>query len=87
MLGVAIGGAAVGFIEKQFPTLPTIPLVGRKGTIAIGAYFIAKKGGSLGHIARDVALAAAVLAGFELGSTGHISGDVAPQVSGVAAQV
>lgn len=86
-MGFAIGGAAVGFIEKQFPTLPTIPLVGKKGTIAIGAYFIAKKGGSLGHIARDVCIAAAVLAGHDLGASGKISGDVAPQVSGVAAQV
>jgi hypothetical protein len=89
MIEMAIGGAAYGFIEKQFPTLPTLPIVGRAGTIALGAYYFAK---SRGGIIRDVAIAAAVIAGYQIGSTGRISGldgDIAAQVSGggVAAQV
>ncbi len=87
MAGAALGGAALGFLEKQFPTLPTIPLIGRKGTIAVIAYFVAKKGGSLAHIARDVGIAAAAISGYELGGTGKISGDVADQVHGIASQV
>lgn len=87
MAGAALGGAALGFLEKQFPTLPTIPLIGRKGTIAVIAYFVAKKGGSLAHIARDVGIAAAAISGYELGGTGRISGDVADQVHGIASQV
>jgi hypothetical protein len=83
---IALGGAALGFLEKQFPNLPTIPLIGKKGTIVLAAYYFSKKGGSLGHLARDVAIAGAALAGNELGSTGKISGDVVPQVHGVAAQ-
>src|SRR5215510_12437840 len=67
-----LGGAAVSFLQKQFPNLPSIPIVGKKGTIAIGGYLLAKRGGSLSHIARDVAVAAAVLAGEELGRTGSI---------------
>lgn len=90
MFEFALGGAALGFIEKSFgASLPTVPVIGRKGTIAIGAYYFGKgKGG----IMRDVAIAAAVLAGYELGSTGKIAGEgvdgeVVRQISGVAAQV
>lgn len=82
-----LGGAAVGFIQKQFPNMPSVPVVGKKGTIALGGYYLAKRGGSMAHLARDVAVAAAVLAGEELGRTGTISGDVAPQVHGIASQV
>lgn len=76
----------LGFLEKQFPQIPTVPLIGKKGTIVLAGYYLSKRGGSLGHIARDVAIAGAALAGNELGSTGRISGDVAPQVHGVASQ-
>jgi hypothetical protein len=81
----ALGGAAFGFIEKSFPTLPTIPFLGRAGTIAIGAYFL---GGKRGGIMRDIALAAAAIAGYELGNTGKISGpDYQYGVHGIASQV
>lgn len=91
MVGSAIGGAALGLIEKLVPDLPTIPIIGRKGTIAIGAYFLHKHGVG-GGVLRDVAVAAAVLAGYQLGKEGRIDGDVmgdlAPQVSGnIAAQI
>ena len=91
LLGMGIGGAVVGFLEHQFgDKLPTIPLLGRKGTLAVGLYIFGKgKGG----IIRDATVAAAAIAGYELGSTGKITGDVVPQVSGyghragIAAQV
>jgi hypothetical protein len=93
MIGAGIGGAVLGFIEKTFPTLPTVPILGRAGTIAIGAYFLSRQGG-MGHggIVRDVALAAAVVAGYQIGKTGKIAGDVegdvmGDDVSGIAAQV
>jgi len=74
MIKMAIGGAALGFIEKSgfAASLPTIPLVGRKGTIAIAAYFL---GGKKPGLMRDVAIAAAVLSGYELGKEGKISGE------------
>jgi hypothetical protein len=90
MMNFALGGAALGFIEKSFgASLPTVPLIGRKGTIALGAFYLGKGKGGLW---RDVAIAGAVLAGYELGATGKISGDdmvgeVVSQVSGLAAQV
>lgn len=86
MLEFAIGGAAFGFISKQFgDKLPTLPVIGRSGTIAILAYWFGKgKGGLM----RDIAIASGVIAGYEIGTTGHISGMVEPQISGgIAAQV
>jgi len=53
--------------------LPAIPLVGRKGALAIAAYYYSRHGG--GAIARDVAIAAAALSGYELGKSGTVSGE------------
>ena len=76
MFSVGLGGLIYGYVEKKFPNLPTLPMVGRSGTIAIAAYFIAKNGG-MGHsgIVRDVGIAASAIAGYQLGGTGKISGD------------
>lgn len=76
IIGAALAGAVLGFIEAKFPNIPSIPLVGRKGTIAIAAYYLGKRGGPLGGpITRDVAMVAAGLAGYDLGKTGKISGE------------
>jgi hypothetical protein len=85
MLEFGIGGAVFGFVSKQFgDKLPTLPILGRSGSIALAAYWLGKGKGGL---VRDVAIAAAVIAGYEVGTTGHISGELAPQISGIAAQV
>jgi hypothetical protein len=91
-LGAAIGGAVFGFIEKSFPNLPTLPLLGRAGTVAVAGYFLSKRGGMGGSLVRDVTMAAAVIAGYELGKDGKISGDdevgsLAAQVRGISSQV
>lgn len=89
--GTALGGAALGFIEKQWPNAPTIPMIGRAGTIALAAYYFG--GRKSPGLMRDIALSGAAVAGYELGKTGKIAGedvlgDIAPQVGGaVAAQV
>ncbi len=82
IMGAAVGGAVLGFIDKQFPTLPTVPLLGRKGTLAVIAYFAGKQLRS--QIAFDVAKVAAGLAAYEFAQTGHVSGD---DLAGLAAQV
>jgi hypothetical protein len=70
-IGAAVGGFGVGFIEKQVgDKLPTLPIIGKKGAIAIAAYFFASKS----EIARDVCISAAAISGYELGKTGAISG-------------
>lgn len=90
MFEFAIGGAAYGFITKQFgDKLPTLPVLGRTGTIALAAYWFAKNKG--GGLAKDVAIAAACIAGYQIGTTGTISGEfdgeVTPQITGIASQV
>lgn len=76
MIGAGIGGAVFGYIESHFPNLPTLPVLGRAGTVAIACHFLRKQGG-LGHgvLVRDVGMAAAVIAGYQLGKTGKIAGD------------
>ena len=69
---VAIGAFVIGMIEKQGTNIPTVPVLGRKGTIALGAYFL---GGQKPGLARDVCLAATALAAFEFAKEGKVSGD------------
>lgn len=81
MVGYAVGGFAVGFIEKTFPSLPSIPVIGKKGSIAVAAHFLRGK-----HpIIADIGMAAAAISGYELGKSGVISGDV--MGGGIAAQM
>lgn len=86
MIAGALGGAGYGMLEKMFPNMPTVPLLGRAGTVALACYFFKAKG-----ILGDVGMAASVIAGYQLGKDGRISGDdddfVVPQVRGVASQV
>ncbi len=86
-MAVGLGGAAVGWIEKTWPNLPSISIVGRKGTIALAAYFLR---GKLPY-AREVCLAAAAIAGYQFGSEGKVTGYdddyYDPGVHGVASQV
>jgi hypothetical protein len=86
LLAIGLGGAAFGYIEKTFPDFPSLPLVGRSGTIAIAAYFLSRQGGMGGGIVRDIALSGAAITGYQLGKTGSVSGDVMGE-DGLAAQV
>jgi len=79
---LALGGFVYGYIEKNVPQVPTLPIVGKSGAIALIAYFM---GGKSPGLIADVGNAASVIAGYSFGSTGKVSG-LAPQVSGVAAQ-
>jgi hypothetical protein len=75
LLSMGLGGAIFGFIESKFPNLPTLPVVGRSGTVAIAAYLFSKHGGGTGgSIVKDVAVAASVITGYQLGKTGKVSG-------------
>lgn len=73
MMGMVVGGFALGFLDKSGTAIPTLPVLGRAGTIAVAAYFM---GGKRGHgILADVAKAAAAVAAYEYGSKGSVSGD------------
>jgi hypothetical protein len=71
LIGTAIGGLAYGFIEKSFPGMPTLPIVGKPGTVAIAVYFA----GGNNDLLNDIGIAAAAIAGYQLGKEGVISGD------------
>lgn len=74
LLSFGLGGAIYGFVESKFPNLPTLPVIGRSGTIAIAAYMLGKHGTG-GTIVKDVAVAASVITGYQLGKTGKVSGE------------
>jgi len=80
---LALGGFIYGYIEKNVPQVPTLPLVGKSGAIALIAYFM---GGKSPGIIADIGNAASVIAGYSFGSTGRVSG-LTPGVGGVAAQI
>ena len=71
---VAVTAAVLGMAEKSgvLDKLPEIPFVGRKGALALAAYYWARHGG--GMVARDVALVTAAICGYEFGKEGSISG-------------
>lgn len=66
-----MGGFGYGVLTKMFPQLPTVPLLGRSGTVAAAIYFIKPSSPLL----QDIGVAAAAIAGHSLGNTGTISGD------------
>jgi hypothetical protein len=53
-------------------SLPSLPLIGKTGTLGLGCYLI---GGGKAGILDDVAMAAFTVAGYMMGSTGSIVGD------------
>jgi hypothetical protein len=73
-MGVVAGAFAVGILEKQgiMSSLPTLPFVGRTGTIGIGAYLLSN--GGRNKLADEICTAALVIAAHELASTGTIVG-------------
>lgn len=75
LMGLVVGGFAMGFLDKPGgpgANIPTIPVLGKAGTIALAAHFFGK--GKAG-LATDVRNAAAVVAAYEYGLKGSVSGD------------
>ena len=72
LIGTAMGGLGYGLIEKHFGAqIPTVPLIGKSGTIAILSYFFGQK-----HpLIKDIGVAAAAIAGYSFGKEGKISGE------------
>jgi hypothetical protein len=73
-MGIVAGAFAVGVLEKQgiMSSLPTLPFVGRTGTIGVAAYLISD--GGKNKLADEICTAALVIAAHELASTGSIVG-------------
>jgi len=66
-------GFAIGALEKMafVQSLPSLPLLGKTGTLGLGAYLL---GGGKRGIVDDIATAAFTIAGYMMGSTGSIIG-------------
>jgi hypothetical protein len=69
-IGAVVGGAALGFIDKQGTAIPTVPLLGRAGTIALVCYIFRGKNKWIAEVGK----AAASVAMYEQISQGSISG-------------
>jgi hypothetical protein len=72
LMGLIVGGFILGFIDKSGTSIPTIPILGRAGTIAVAAHFFGK--GKAGMVT-DVRNSAASVAAYEFGLKGSVSGD------------
>ena len=75
LMGLIVGGFAMGFLDKPGgpgASIPTIPVLGKAGTIAVAAHFFGK--GKAGLVT-DVRNAAAVVAAYEFGLKGSVSGE------------
>lgn len=74
LMGLCVGGLALGYFDKSGTTfpIPTIPVLGKAGTIAVIAHFFGK--GKQGMVT-DIRNAAAVVASYEFGKDGKVSGD------------
>lgn len=74
-----VGGGLYGLLVKHgmIDKLPAIPVLGRTGTAAIALNYFGRRGG--GDMVRRAGLAAAVIAGYQLGSEGAIHGDASPE--------
>lgn len=70
------GGAMFGYAVKQgwVDKLPPIPIIGRTGTAALLADYFSKGGRS--PALKKFAVAAATLAGYQLGHDGKVTGDL-----------
>jgi hypothetical protein len=81
-MGIVAGAAAFGFLEKQamFASLPSLPMIGKSGTIGLAAYLVSN--GGRNKLADDICTAALVIAAHELTSTGSIIGDDPTDPSG-----
>jgi len=77
-MGAILGGAALGFIDKPggpLAAVPTLPFLGRAGTLGLAAWAIGKwtKSTAFDHAATGML----AIAAYELMRDGSISGYVA----------
>jgi len=66
-----IGGLGYGLVEKHFgDSIPTVPMLGKSGTVALAIYMF---GGS-NQLLNDIGIAAAAIAGYSWGKEGKVAG-------------
>jgi hypothetical protein len=73
-IAAVLTGAILGWLDAQGTKIPTVPMLGRAGTVGVVAYLIhrqSKGNRMLSHIATG----ALTIAAYELANKGTISGD------------
>lgn len=77
-----IGGAILGYLDKNGTQIPTVPMLGRAGTLAVIAYFLRGKSPYISHAAAGFA----AIAAYEFTREGSVSGRGRVSGAGVAMQ-
>lgn len=70
--GAMAGGFLLGVLDKQGTALPTVPVLGRAGTLGVGLYFLGKQ--MKAPIMVHAATAALAIAAYQMGREGKVSG-------------
>lgn len=67
-----VAGGLLGYLDKNATTFPTVPALGRAGTLAVVAYFW--NGNVMGFSTRRLADGFAAIAAYEFTTKGSVSG-------------
>lgn len=68
----AVSGFVLGYLDKNSTTFPTVPMLGRAGTLAVVCHYW--KGNVLGFSTADLAKGFAAIAAYEYSTKGSVSG-------------
>lgn len=71
-VGTIIGGALLGYIDKQGFQVPELPIIGKAGTLGVAAWAYARSTGS--RWADDAATGMLTIAAYEFMREGSIAG-------------
>jgi len=72
-VGAVVGGFILGMLDKQGTKLPTVPVLGRAGTLGVASYYIGKSMHSAAVL--HAATGFLSIAAYELARQGTIAGD------------
>lgn len=74
-------GAVLGWLDSQGTKIPTVPMLGRAGTVGVAAYLIYRQSKS-NRMLSHIATGALTIAAYQLGNKGTISGDLDGDLDG-----
>lgn len=72
LMACAVAGFALGYLDKNSTTFPTVPMLGRAGTLAVVCHYW--KSNIMGFSTADLAKGFAAIAAYEYSTKGTISG-------------
>jgi hypothetical protein len=72
LIACAAAGAVLGYLDKNSTTFPTVPVLGRAGTLAVVCHYW--KGNIFGFSTAQLANGFAAIAAYEYTTKGSVSG-------------